>query len=317
MKRPTNHAVLFLAWTGIVLLLSACGAPSETPAPVTPTLQPFTSTATLPPTKTPTPSPTPEPLAALVNGEPITLAEFEAELVRFQAARQALPNAPLAPGVELATEADTKTFVLDELIYQRLLAQAAYANGFSLSQEALQAHQDQLSTELGGEQALQDWMKANQYSPTEFQAALARSIAAAWMRDQVLASFSATAEQIHARQILLYNQEQAEQILSQIRTGEDFTTLAFQFDPVAGGDLGWFPRGYLFEPALEEAAFQLDAGSTSEIIATRLGYHILLVIDREAERPLEPDALLVLQRQALLTWLEKQRSNASLQIYLP
>lgn len=319
MIRRKHFFSLSLVLAILLFLLSACGIPAPAPSSETtaPTLPPFTTTPTLVPTETPTPSPTPEPLAALVNGEPIPLAEFQAELARFQAARQALPSVPAAPGINLATEADMQDFVLNELIDQRLFAQAAYAAGFSLTQETLQTRLDQLIFDLGGEQSLQDWLKANQYTPDEFQAGLSRSIAAAWMRDQILAAFPTTAEQIHARQILLYNQEQANQILAQIRSGQDFTTLAFQYDPTAGGDLGWFPRGYLLEPALEEAAFQLEPGSYSEVISTRLGYHILLVIARTADRPLDPDALQVMQRQALQTWLLDQKSNANIQILLP
>lgn len=317
MKRQPYFFAFCLALAGWVLLLSACGTASPTPPTLTPTLPPSTSTATLPPTEAPLPSPTPEPLAALVNGEPVTLAELEAELVRFQAARQALPDAPLVPGIELTTEADMRLFVLNELIHERLLARAAYASGFSLSQEALQARQDALSAELGGTPALEAWMEANQYDLAGFQAALARAAAAAWMRDQLLASMPATAEQVHARQILLYNQEQADQVLAQLGSGQDFATLAYRYDPVAGGDLGWFPRGYLFELALEEAAFQLEAGAYSEVISTRLGYHILYVIAREADHPLEPDALRVLQRQGLQTWLQEQKNAAQIQIFLP
>lgn len=317
MKRQRCSLTLCLALSGWVLLLSACGTASPTPSTHTPTLQPFTSTATLLPTATPLPSPTPEPLAALVNGEPVTLAELEAELARFQAARQALPDAPLAPGLELATEADMRLFVLNELIDERLLCQAAYANGFILSQETLQTRQDALSAELGGASALEAWMQANQYDLAGFQAALSRSIAAAWMRDQLLASMPTTADQVHARQILLYNQEQADLVLEQLRSGQDFAALAYRYDPVAGGDLGWFPRGYLLEPALEEAAFQLEPGAYSQVIDTQLGYHLLYVIARETDYPLEPDALRVLQQQGLQTWLQDQRNSAQIQIFLP
>lgn len=315
MKRRSYKFSLYLVFSGLLFLLAACETSSPTQAPEndTPTVQPFTSTPTLRPTLTPTPSPTPEPLAAQVNGEPITLAEYQAELARFQAAQQVLPDVPLASDPRL----DMQALVLEELISQRLFAQAAYGAGFSLSQEELQARLDRLKAELGGAQAWQETLAANYYTPQDFQAALARSIAAAWMRDEVLASFPTNAEQTHARHILLYNQDDADQILAQLRSGQDFTTLAFRYDPVAGGDLGWFFRGYLFEPALEEAAFQLEPGAYSQVIATQLGYHILLVIAREADRPLAPDALQVFHRQALRTWLEEQRTHASIQVFLP
>lgn len=315
-----SHRWPLLAMLALALLLAACTTPSPQPTPSllepTPAVQ-ESPTAIPSPTPTQLPSPTPEPLAALVNNEPITLAAFQAELARFQAARQALPDAPAPTGINLATEADVKNYVLTELVNQRLFAQAATASGFSLSQEALQTRLDALTAQVGGAQALDEWLAANQYDQTTFQAALARSIAVAWMRDQIAAGLPEAVEQIHARQILLYNLDQANQVLAQINSGQEFTSLAYQYDPAAGGDLGWFPRGYLSEPALEDAAFQLQPGSHSGVVQTRLGYHILLVIERQADRPLDPDARLALQEQALSTWLDTQRAQSNIQIFVP
>jgi parvulin-like peptidyl-prolyl isomerase len=116
---------------------------------------------------------------------------------------------------------------------------------------------------------------------------------------------------------LLYNEEEANQVLDQLRAGTNFATLAAEYDPVASGDLGWFPSGYLTEPALDQAAFALQAGQYSEVIKTRLGYHILQVIERDPKRLLEPDARQALQEQALGQWLVEQRSQSQIEIYLP
>ena len=325
LRRP--HKLLFLTWLLLIfsggIALSACDVlyrtpPSPDPSTLTDTPSPLPSaTLTALPQASATPSQTPEPLAALVNNEAITLAEFQAELARFQVARQTLPAAPAAPGINLATDTDVQKFVLDELINQRLLAQAAYASGFTLSQETLQARLDGLTAQIGGADALQSWMTANQYDTASFQAALARSIAVAWMRDQIAVGVPNTAEQIHARQILLYNLEDANQVLAQLQSGRDFADLAFTYDPAAGGELGWFPRGYLTEPELENAAFQLEAGAYTGVIQTSLGFHILQVIEREAERPLEPDARFVLQENALRDWLQAQWAQSNIQISLP
>lgn len=41
-----------------------------------------------------------------------------------------------------------------------------------------------------------------------------------------------------------------------------------------GGDLGWFQKGQL-SPALDEVAFELKPGQTSEIVETAVGFHLL------------------------------------------
>ena len=259
---------------------------------------------------TPTPSQTPVPLAANVDGEAIILDEFQAELARYQNA--------LNSGTNLATkEGEASQFVLDDLINQVLLAQSAYAQGYTLDDNTLQTRLDELASQMGGSQNLDKWMTDNGYTPESFRESLKRSLAAAWMRDQIIEAVPETAEQVHARQILLYNSTQADEVFSQLQSGQDFTKLAKLYDPVTGGDLGWFPRGYLTQTALDEAAFSLEPGHYSQIIQTPIGFHILSVIERDPARVLEPNARLVLQEQTLSTWLQQHRAQSEIQTFLP
>jgi peptidyl-prolyl cis-trans isomerase C len=284
------------------------------PLQSTPTSQ-STATAALTPSPTavsatPTPSQTPIPLAAKVNAEGITREEFQAELTRYQNA--------LNSGTNLATkDGEASQTVLDDLINQVLMAQSAYAQGYGLDDSALQSRLDQLASQLGGNQNLDKWMTDNGYTPESFREALKRSLAAAWMRDQIVNAVPESTEQVHARQILLYNSTQANEAFAQLQSGQDFTKLAKLYDPVAGGDLGWFPRGYLTEKALEEAAFSLEPGQYSQIIQTPIGYHILAVIERDPTHVLEPNARLILQEQALSSWLQQRRAQSEIQTFLP
>jgi len=296
----------------LALLLASCSLTPK-PSPITTqSIASVTPTPSIPtPTTTPTPSPTPIPLAAQFNGEGITQEEFQAELKRYQSALNSGTNLATNPSDE-ATQV-----VLNDLIGQVLLAQSAYAQGFVLDATALQARLDQLASQMGGNQALEGWMTDNGYTPDSFRKALARSLAAAWMRDQIGSAVPETADQTHARQILLYNSNQANEVFAQLKSGQDFTKLAKMYDPVTGGELGWFPRGYLTEKTLEDAAFGQAPGQYSQVIQTPLGFHILMVIERDSSRPLEPNARLTLQEQALSEWLQQRRAQSEIQIYLP
>ena len=282
-------AALALATNG--LILSAC-AESSTPTPI-------------PPTQTPAPpTPTPEPLAALVNGEGITLAEFEAELARFQAAQAAL-------GIIIPLE-EAAQRVINDMIDQVLLAQGAREAGFIVDDATVQARMDNLTAQVGGPDALAAWMSEHGYTEEAFGQDMRRRIAAAWMRDQIIAAVPLYAEQVHVQQILFYNEETAQQVLIQLDAGADFGTLASKYDPLTHGDLGWFPRGYLPEPQIEEAAFALQPGQYSDVIESQVGYHILIVIERDPQHPLTPDALLTLQSQALADWLRQKREQSTI-----
>jgi len=70
----------------------------------------------------------------------------------------------------------------------------------------------------------------------------------------------------------------AEDMLKQIKGGDDFATLAKANSscPSAarGGDLGFFGRGKMVPP-FEKAAFELKVGQVSDVVETRFGYHII------------------------------------------
>jgi parvulin-like peptidyl-prolyl isomerase len=50
----------------------------------------------------------------------------------------------------------------------------------------------------------------------------------------------------------------------------------------AGGDLGYFHRNELM-PAIETAAFSINAGDISEVIQTPAGFHIIKVLDKDTK----------------------------------
>jgi peptidyl-prolyl cis-trans isomerase C len=267
------------------------------------------------PTQTVTPgatlasTPTEGPLAAKVNGEGIPLAVFEASLKSYQAAQVEL-------GQKSSPE-DQHKAVLDDLVDQVLLTQAAAQAGHQVDDAALQGRLTQLASEAGGDQALADWQNKNGYTSDSFKAALLIQMTAAWERDQIVSAVPTTADQVHARQILVFDATLADTIEQKLVSGSDFATLALQYDPQTGGDLGWFPRGYLTQPEVETAAFALDTGKYSQVIHSKIGYHIIQVIERDQKHALSPDALQLFQHQALQKWLDDQRAKAQIVVVSP
>jgi peptidyl-prolyl cis-trans isomerase C len=289
----SKHRFLTRSILLIALGLSACAsfATPGTPTPQLPTTTP------VPPTATPPPS------VATVDGEYITAAEFQAELERYKTAQTAL-------GLSFTDEGASK-IVLEDLIAQFLLAQAAREANFNLTEPDLKSRVDALAESLGGAEALSAWQFAHGYEEASFKVSLKRSIEAAWMRDKIVADVPTSMEQIHLRQILTYNEEDARAALEQLQTGADFDQMAALYDPTTFGELGWVPRGYLLDTKADEAVFALQAGSYSDVIATDAGFHIFKAVER-GDHPLTPDALLTVQELALMSWVAEQRAKSEI-----
>jgi peptidyl-prolyl cis-trans isomerase C len=306
-KFPLISALMMAA--GLLLLLTGC-VNGESPPPTLATATGSVGeTPTIPSQPTFTPAPlsteqvsTQEPLVARVNGEGIPLALFQSEIARYQG----------LPGTGLATYTEEK--ILEDLIDQVLLAQAAEESGFEVNDTLLDSRIQALGL---SEQALTAWMADYGYSQDEFRLMMKWAVAAAWMRDRIIAEIPETAEQVRARQILLYNSSEANNVFVQLQSGTEFGTLAAQYEPLAAGDLGWFPRGYLNVTELDEVVFNLEPGNYSDIIQTPLGYHIVQVLEKDTNHPLSADARRVLQVQALSDWLDARVSESEIIILQP
>jgi parvulin-like peptidyl-prolyl isomerase len=238
-----------------------------------------------------------------VEGEHITVAEFQAELARYKSAQTAL-------GITVSDEEANKV-VLEDMIAQVLLSQAAREANFNLTESDLQSRLDALAESVGGVEALSAWESSRGYDDASFKVALKRSAEAAWMRDKIIADVPTTAEQIHVRQILTYNEESARVALDELNAGTDFDEVAARYDPLTLGELGWVPRGYLLDAKADEAVFALQVGAYSDVIATDAGFHIFKAVER-GEHPLTPDALLTIQELALKNWVVERRAKSEI-----
>jgi len=128
-------------------------------------------------------------------------------------------------------------------------------------------------------------------------------------------------EQVHARHILLGADDKAlaEEILERLRAGEDFAELASEYstdesNKDEGGDLGWFSRGSMVEP-FEDAAFALQPGEISDVVETSYGYHIIMLIDRDDDRPFDESVVEQKRAGALQVWLNEQMNSPAVERY--
>lgn len=294
----------------LALALAACG---RITFPATPAGGGDTATPSIPPSPTPEPTATPVPLAAVVNGQPILLSDYETEVARYETAAVSL-------GHDLSQEGDYRKHVLDALINKALILQAAQAAGLGVSDAEVQEVYDQIVTERGGQAELDRWLAANLYTPEQFRAELGDGLLANAVQSQVAESVPTEVEQVHARQILVATREEADTILTELAAGADFATLAvnrsLDASRINGGDLGWFPANGLTQPEAAQAAFALQPEQISQPVQSKLGFHIVQVLERGPHR-LSPSMLAALQKQAIDAWRATLWSQATIEKFVP
>jgi parvulin-like peptidyl-prolyl isomerase len=300
---PSPQALFLSVFFSLLLLAGCDGAgPAVTE---TPPGQPSGTAAS----QAPQPSPTTVEIAAVVNNQVISLPQYEAHLVRYQ-------DAQAQVGTLLATE-DVSGAVIKDLINRLLLSQAARAAGFSADETMVDERTNNLIQQIGGAEAFESWLAANHYTAESFRTDLAIEIEGGWMREQVINEVPESAEQVLAREVLFLTEFDALRVFTQLENGASFDTIVANNDPQQFGYLGWFSRGYLLEPEIEAAAFGLQPGQYSEVIQTRLGYHIVQTLVRDPNRPLSQAARLKLQSAHLDQWLAQQYDQSQIEIQLP
>lgn len=158
---------------------------------------------------------------------------------------------------------------------------------------------------------LQAMREASGFTEEQLRGLLERSLYREKLAEAISTEVPRRAEQIHARHILVETREEADDVLSRLRSGGDFGALAAELSADSstreeGGDLGWFPRGQMV-PEFDQVAFGLQPGETSQVVETQFGFHIIRVDERAPDRELDELALRRAQDQGVSDWFTQQR----------
>jgi parvulin-like peptidyl-prolyl isomerase len=259
-----------------------------------------------------------EGLAALVNGQPIGQEEYEKQVAQVEAF---FAQEGLDPESEEGRErlAQARRQVLEQMIDQELIRQAAVEMGVSISEAELEASIQDIIEQSGGQDQFNQSLQGMDTTYEDFRQMLLDQLLSEAVYSAVTASISPVAEQVHARHILLPTRERAEEVLARLQAGEDFSYLAREYSEdissrESGGDVGFFPRGVM-PPEVEEVAFSLEVGETSEIVETQFGFHIVQVLERE-EREIAVEVFENLRQQAFMQWLQDRREAATIERFV-
>jgi peptidyl-prolyl cis-trans isomerase SurA len=292
-------------------------------------------------------------VAAVVNGEVITLLELE-KAGRL-ALEEQLRTAPAAEQERLRRE--VLSAILDQLVLVRIQSQRARQAGIQVTPAEIDAailnirEDNRMSEEVLARVLQERGMTQDEYrSDIEDQIRLSKLV-----QREIRAKVTSTEEEIAAwfdehrqdwyrpekiriRHLLIplppaasadeieAARARANALLDRVRAGTDFAALVRAETPGAKADAdpvsGELARGELF-PALEAAAFALPVGGVSEPVQSPAGFHLVQVVEKTPafEPKLEDVRASIEQkiaerktRERYDLWLKQLRSDAIVEI---
>ena len=211
-----------------------------------------------------TAQPAPDPVLARVDGSDIHLSDITDAAAALPQEYRGMPEAAL---VGLLT---------DQLIDRAAVVAMARRNG--LDKEAV--------TKRAIAHAVDEALE---------NAQMRRAIEPAITEDKLRARYAAETSdragelEVHARHILVASEADGLTVITELKAGADFATIAKARSSdrggEGGGDLGFFKKGDMV-PEFADAAFALEPGATSpQPVKSQFGWHVIRVEERRTAPP--------------------------------
>ena len=245
---------------------------------------------------------------AIVNGKPVPKARLDTleDQIKQQAARLGRPVPP-----------DVEKQLREELIAREVFAQEAERQGIPATPE-YRAQLELMRQTVLINALFANYVKQHPVSDADAKAEYDRVVKQ--LADQ------AGGKEYQASHILVKTEEQAQDIIAQLKKDAKFEDLAKQYsqDPgsaAQGGELGWAsPKTYVAEFA--DALTKLSKGQTTDTpVKTQYGYHIIRLEDvRDIPPPtppafdaVKPQVVQQLEQQKLAAFQKELRDKAKVE----
>jgi hypothetical protein len=232
--------------------------------------------------------------------------------------------------------------VLDSMVEETLVRQAAEARGLSATEDEIQLRIEQevgynrdaitetqtlTDTAIAGGQPqfgeLYDQFKTNvlqvtRYPEEDFRAMIRAEVLREKLKAELAEGIETDADQVKATVFIANEEEQAEAIRARINeAGEDPEVLVDELsgdenENTTGYELPWLPEGYIgaqLGPEIEQTAFNTSVGTASEpVLGTDDRYYVVYVSGHEV-RELSTELLQQEQEEAYQSWLTEQKEE--------
>jgi parvulin-like peptidyl-prolyl isomerase len=292
-----------------------------------------------------------ERVVAVVNDSIILQSELEARLVPVRAEAEQITD----PTERRRRLAKLSTQVLDEMVSEELIVQAAEAAKIEVDSSEVQAALDEIKQQNNLDDAgLSQALASQGYTLSGYRQDLRRQLLRLRAVNQLVApKVQVTEDDVRSRyaelqrrsnavsavylshilfklsehpteQEIAAAKEKAAQAIQRVNAGETFADVAKAMSADSNIELGWFQRGSI-QPDWEQVVFSMQKGETRGPVRGPQGLHVFYVGDvQSAALKPYPEMKEQLQRELrrreldkqTATWVEELRKKAYIDIKL-
>ncbi len=305
---------------------TAVAAPTATATtvPVTPSATPLPTST---PIKVATPLTSKAGVAAVVNGETISMSLYvdysNSEIDQLQMDHQDATTGATIKAIDVRTTAgkvavkQARQQVLDSLIKNYVVV--AYARDHHLlpTQKQVDTVLNGYYSQSNGKAAFLKLAASEGFTPADVNEIAYSSAAIQSVMTKVTANTPCNpCGERHARHILFKASDQklAEQVAKHLQAdkGSDFAAYAKKYSTDTGsakqgGDLGWFQQSDMVQQ-FADAAFKLKIGQVSDPVKSTYGWHVIQVLGQRASS--------TQQSTYFTTWVNKGQKAATIHTYV-
>jgi len=247
-------------------------------------------------------------ILATINGATLTQYDLDKEAALLNADMRIRNRSMTKEQLD-----ELRVQLLETLIERELLHQKIAANRIVVSSQAVEAAFSNLRTQIGSAVSLKAYLSSTGETQPQLKERLRKGLAVQRLLEREAIrnirisvaemeaffrrnpQFFESGEQARVRHILVavsnWNDEnqrtaarnKLRELQAKISNAGEFAVMAMEHSDCPsrsrGGDLGYLTREQMTR-TFAEAAFALPSGAVSDVVASRFGYHLILMLDR-------------------------------------
>jgi len=244
-----------------------------------------------------------EGVIATVNGKAITQAEYDETLLAYKKMVETQYGVgawdkEISAGKTMGSYYE-ESAIMDNMILEKLLIDAAEKDKFTMTDEELQAELDVYKGYFDNEEGYQEFLKTNEMTEEYLKDAIKKEYIINHYIDKNIETLVPTddelkvlfeeqkmGQKVRASHILVNTEDEAKAVIDRLNKGEVFETVAKEVSidgsKDKGGDVDFFSYSDMVKE-FSDKAFSMNVGDVSGAVKSEFGYHIIKITDKKTD----------------------------------